>query len=373
MPAKRVYFLCCLLLLSWLSACSPTTLHNEPSLPVRPSQSSLEWSLPTTTASQKLEPIQTSLAQPPDQTLTSTQVTNRLQPTDSLLTKPDPFRSDLEIPPFLPESIPLIPVASSSNWQSTPGADPQLALKLQALQDQYNLSDQAVSLVYLEPGSQPAGYFLLADRIRTAGSTIKLPLALVILDEVAQGTFSFQDQIHYQASDYEAGSGSIQDQKPGTAFSLRDLLRRMIVDSDNIATNMLIRWTSTYLQEDVFIRLCKRYDIPKITAFAQTTARASMQALDELIRNPKNNPYYPELETWLRSAPVTYVGTGFPQSTQFPHKYGLFAETYSEVLAVNSKHSFFLSIYVDASEVSEDAVLLYLREVGRICFAFSNR
>lgn len=82
------------------------------------------------------------------------------------------------------------------------------------------------------------------DREFPAASVAKIPIAMCVLYYVTLGTISLDDRIAYQsATDYENGAGSIQfGVQDGDTFTVRFLLDRMIVVSDNIARNMLERY-----------------------------------------------------------------------------------------------------------------------------------
>ncbi len=75
-----------------------------------------------------------------------------------------------------------------------------------------------------------------------AASTIKIPLSLLIYDQVAQGLVNLNKRMTYLEEDHEGGTGYIINHgKVGDEFTLRTLINYAIIYSDNIATNMLLR------------------------------------------------------------------------------------------------------------------------------------
>lgn len=70
-------------------------------------------------------------------------------------------------------------------------------------------------------------------------STIKSPVALYIYDLNIHGKINFNEYLTYQASQYIEGSGTIQYQPIGTSYTIKELLEKSIVISDNIAYQML--------------------------------------------------------------------------------------------------------------------------------------
>ncbi|HEY8345750.1 MAG TPA: serine hydrolase [Symbiobacteriaceae bacterium] len=74
-------------------------------------------------------------------------------------------------------------------------------------------------------------------------STLKVPIAMAVLQLVDQGRLSLQQPIRYQESDFERGTGTLQATiKPGDQLTVERLLDLMITVSDNIARNMLERF-----------------------------------------------------------------------------------------------------------------------------------
>ncbi len=73
-------------------------------------------------------------------------------------------------------------------------------------------------------------------------STEKVPINLYLYNQIKAGAVNPQWTLTYLQEDYEDGTGSIQYQKVGTQYSIEELSQLSIVDSDNVATNMLVRF-----------------------------------------------------------------------------------------------------------------------------------
>lgn len=98
---------------------------------------------------------------------------------------------------------------------------------------------QAVSVTYLPVGT-PAGIVSVNGSTQHASaSMIKLVVLAALLDKVAAGEIDLAAQVEVKASDIVSGTGTVQDDGPGT-YELQDLARRMIADSDNTATNVIV-------------------------------------------------------------------------------------------------------------------------------------
>jgi beta-lactamase class A len=80
-----------------------------------------------------------------------------------------------------------------------------------------------------------------ADDNRYLASTIKIPLAVAVLQKVEAGEISLQDELVLWESDFVDGAGDLLWQMPGTKYTILSLMERMIQNSDNCATDMLFR------------------------------------------------------------------------------------------------------------------------------------
>lgn len=77
------------------------------------------------------------------------------------------------------------------------------------------------------------------DKVRTA-STIKLPIMAAVFRAVAEGRAAWEETLPLRDEDMVSGSGVLREFTPGIRLPLRDIVRMMIVVSDNTATNMVI-------------------------------------------------------------------------------------------------------------------------------------
>lgn len=77
------------------------------------------------------------------------------------------------------------------------------------------------------------------ERVRTA-STIKLPIMAAVFAKVRSGEARWNETIELRDSDKVSGSGVLHELSHGVKLPLRDLVRLMIVVSDNTATNLVL-------------------------------------------------------------------------------------------------------------------------------------
>lgn len=77
------------------------------------------------------------------------------------------------------------------------------------------------------------------ERVRTA-STIKLPIMAAAFHKVRAGQARWDERIELRDQDKVSGSGVLRELSPGVKLPLIDLVRLMIVVSDNTATNLVL-------------------------------------------------------------------------------------------------------------------------------------
>jgi beta-lactamase class A len=74
-----------------------------------------------------------------------------------------------------------------------------------------------------------------------AASTIKIPVMVEVFKRLAHGDFDLNRKVTLQDSDRDWGWGDLSDAPRGSRYTVSKLLTLMITESDNTATNMLIR------------------------------------------------------------------------------------------------------------------------------------
>ncbi|CAA9396628.1 MAG: Beta-lactamase class A-like and penicillin binding proteins (PBPs) superfamily [uncultured Rubrobacteraceae bacterium] len=95
--------------------------------------------------------------------------------------------------------------------------------------------------VYVQDLDGGFGYGVRADETFFSASIIKVPVMVAVYRKVDQGDLSFSQPVELKEEDWAAGAGWLQWEKAGTKQTVGDLLLLMMTQSDNVATNALIR------------------------------------------------------------------------------------------------------------------------------------
>jgi beta-lactamase class A len=78
------------------------------------------------------------------------------------------------------------------------------------------------------------------NQVFPAASLTKLPIVLTAYHLAQQGQFDLNQEITLRSEDVVGGTGSLQNESVDSRYSYRELCRRMIVDSDNTAGNIVL-------------------------------------------------------------------------------------------------------------------------------------
>jgi beta-lactamase class A len=112
-----------------------------------------------------------------------------------------------------------------------------LQQKLQALAAKYPNLEPHLLVKNLANGEYVD---LGATQAVSAASTIKIPIAMALLQQVDQGKIQLEEQLVLKKSAIAAGSGTMSSMALNSKVTVREALQASITISDNTATNLLI-------------------------------------------------------------------------------------------------------------------------------------
>lgn len=72
-------------------------------------------------------------------------------------------------------------------------------------------------------------------------STVKIPIAVSVLEKVEAGELSLKQRVTLREDDFVDGAGDLQRRSPGQTFTVGELIEKSLENSDSIATDMLVR------------------------------------------------------------------------------------------------------------------------------------
>ena len=178
--------------------------------------------------------------------------------------------------------------------------------QMQKISETYRMGDLENSLKYLMsqyPSIEPSIYVwqydtekfadINASEIYSAASIIKIPVLIELFRSIEKNQLSLQDEMvltdYYRAE----GSGSLQFRAENSKWSVDNLARLMITESDNSATNMLMSKLGSMIDINSAIRqwgLKNTYVqtwLPDLNGNNHTTARDMATMLYNIDNNEK--------------------------------------------------------------------------------------
>jgi beta-lactamase class A len=186
-----------------------------------------------------------------------------------------------------------------------------------------------------------------------AASTIKIPVVMDAADMIASNILGENETITYTDRDYEDGTGILQDSNElNEPISINRLINIIIVNSDNIATNMLKRNCadlSAYIKDvtGISLGLEGNYITPKqegIIIKKLYENKDSNKIYDDIINNMKNTIFHDRLDKYIPWELVAHKIGGY---NEFLHDCGI----------IYTERPYSLSVYTESIGCEEIAKL----------------
>ena len=186
-------------------------------------------------------------------------------------------------------------------------------------------------------------YSFNEDKYFVAASLKKVPLAMQVLDKVQNGELTLDTEITYNhETDESSGTGTLQYEKYIGSRPISELIELSIVESDNIAYNMLNRICNNTLRE--YTRnLVDDYSIPD-GEHTKLTAKQNFKILYNLYENPNNNEHYPLLIDLLKQTSFHDRLDKYIPYDNVAHKIGSYYRYYHDAGIIFGKENYILVI-----------------------------
>jgi len=145
---------------------------------------------------------------------------------------------------------PSAPAQRGNSANALPGQGATTIAAIQPSSELTRLKAQLDQLATLTPGLTPSVYAFDIDSGRyvdlsgsqsvAAASTIKVPILVAFLQQVDAGNLALNQAVVLQEQHLAGGSGTLANDAIGSEYTALDVATRMIIHSDNTATNMMI-------------------------------------------------------------------------------------------------------------------------------------
>ncbi len=238
---------------------------------------------------------------------------------------------------------------------------------------------EGVAGVYVQDLEGGWSYGVRPDEEFFSASIIKVPVMVAVYRKVDEGEISFSQMVEIQDEDWASGAGWLQWEQPGTKQTVGDLLYLMMGQSDNVATNTLVRLVggrdhvnevalslgakNTVLYQKLS---SERAAVPSLDN--RTTARdmATMMgkiatgeaASDASCKDMIDLMYMNELDWWLDA--------GLPANVWAANKAGWLYEVFNESgIVQDGDHPYVVAILSKYGTQSTDQGRLLIEEISR--------
>lgn len=217
------------------------------------------------------------------------------------------------------------------------------------------------------------------DAQRVAASIIKLPVLACALEAVAAGELSLDEQITVAQQDIVGGSGSIQSRGTGVSYSVDELLRAMIAQSDNVAANLIIgrlgmgavneTCAVLGLTQTVLARLMMDTDAQAQGRENYTSARDAATVLQRLAAGTIATPELCERARGylLVQEDVRGIVEGVPGDVSVAHKTGSLANAQHDAAIVYAERPYVLAILTQ--DLEREQALALERDISSAIYA----
>ena len=132
--------------------------------------------------------------------------------------------------------------------------------------------------VYAQDIKGGYGYGVNPDETFFGASVMKIPLMVAVFTKIDEGEVSLNDSFATESGDWAGGAGWLQWEEAGTSHTVEDYMWMMMTQSDNVATNALLRLVGgpAYVNE-----VAQSLDAPDTFLYQKVTSeRAVVPALD---------------------------------------------------------------------------------------------
>lgn len=231
--------------------------------------------------------------------------------------------------------------------------------------------EEKISL-YIEFVNSGANISYNPDARYYPASLIKMPVAIAAAKKVERGEWAWDSELVLFPEDVDSRSGKIGNNPIGSRFTIEELMRELLVVSDNTAYNMLLRnvgagAVNDYLTDTGLEGLFDRQ--LNITAKEYTRLFRSLFTSSYLTRE-----YSQRILQWLSESKDIYLDLGLPEEAVFAHKFGenveehIFAD--SGIVYIPNRPYIITVLFKGDGTETKSHVDSFFEKVSRVSYEF---
>lgn len=199
-----------------------------------------------------------------------------------------------------------------------------LIVNIQSVRDELNNKyekDPNVS-VYFEYLPTGANISMNKDAEFFPASLLKTPVAMAVAKKIDKGEWRWDNKLVLMSTDKDDKFGDLYKEPTGSVFTIEELVRRSLVDSDNTAHFILLRNLELSEINDVYKHM-------GLDGFLETDGSISAKRYSVILRSVYNSSYLSDESSQKIISYLTeekfkdYIGGGFSENIIFAHKIGI--------------------------------------------------
>jgi beta-lactamase class A len=221
------------------------------------------------------------------------------------------------------------------------------------------------------------------DDLFPAASLIKVPVMIAAFYKISAGELSLKERLTLRRATRVGGSGSLKWRPDGTRLAVEDVLVKMINESDNTATAMLIEAVGLGYVQGQFPRMGLLYTgiYPegmsikggRVAHENYTTAREMTMLLEKIYRGEAVDKYSSSVMLSILKRPkagASRLAKGLPPGWEIAHKTGLLRMACHDSAIFFTPHGDYAMTVLTGQNRSYQAAKEFISRLGHITFRY---
>ncbi|MDO8805748.1 MAG: serine hydrolase [Elusimicrobiota bacterium] len=221
-----------------------------------------------------------------------------------------------------------------------------------------------------------------ADRLFPSASLIKVPIMAAVFEQIKQGTITLDTQIKLTRHERVGGSGSLKWVRDGTSLSVMEIIYKMITESDNTATKMLMDYVGMAYLEGAFKNLGLEHtnitaegmslSSARVSRENYTTAREMASLLERIYSGALVNRESSEfmLDVLKHTKSRSRLRKGLPLGWEIGHKTGLLRRACHDVGIVFSPRGDYVIAVLTSEAPNYTAAKNFISKVAKMTYQY---
>jgi beta-lactamase class A len=198
-----------------------------------------------------------------------------------------------------------------------------LIVNIQPLRDELNVIGSSTDIsIYFEYLPTGANIAVNKDAEFFPASLLKLPVAIAVAKKIDEGKWQWKNELVLMGGDKDDKFGDLYKEPIGSVFTIEDLVKKSLAQSDNTAYRILLR----NLEQGELENLQHHLGLDE---FISNDGKISAKKYSVIIRSLYNSSYLSDdssqklLSFIAESKFDQYLAAGLPKDTIFAHKIGI--------------------------------------------------